>query len=271
MYRRTSVSPVWAALLLAALLACWPTASAHADAYTGAGVVQVKEMPPQAGSKALPGGSVSTLSTATSANGTFYCSVAYAAIQATPSSFVIGNCPQNTEVHRMMKSGLVDVGQGVNDHYEGGYILGPFGGCGWIRSAQSNANNTTTAWNQCDPNSIGYRQDEFMYRFASGQYYYDGCSGDASCAGTPVNNRQTCYTVANVRPWLSGQALPAPIRFIPANATFGTLPNGQPAPRLAWRYVTKYPTTDGTYWVMARDRALVSGQANWVFVPLSCL
>jgi hypothetical protein len=153
----------------------------------------------------------------------------------------------------------------VSDTYEGGYILGTVSGCGWIRSTQSNAYNTTTVWNNCDPNSVGYRQDEYMYKLPNGQYYYDGCGGNASCAGTPVNNRTTCYVAANVRPWLSGQGVPPAIRFIPANATY------QSAPRLAWRYVTKYPTTDGTYWVMARDRAFASGQGNWVFVPLSCL
>ena len=59
--------------------------------------------------------------------------------------------------------------------------------------------------------------------------------------------------------------VPTALRYIPANSTVGG------APRLAWRYVTKNPTSDGTYWVMARDRAYGSGQGNWVFVPLSCL
>lgn len=164
-----------------------------------------------------------------------------------------------------MKSESVDVGQGETDTYESGYIFGSFSGCGWIRSAQSTANETTTVWNNCDPASIGYNQDEFMYRFADGTYYYDGCGGDASCSGTLINNRQVCAAVANVRPWLSGQSLPPVLRYIPANATY----NG--SARLAWRYVTKYTTTEGNYWVMVRDRAYTTGQGNWVFVPLACL
>lgn len=227
--------------------------------------MQVKRAVPMAG------GGGGTTTQATTAYGTFYCSVPYAAVQASPSGFVVGNCPQGTELRRRVKSALVDVGQGQYDYYEGGYIFGAFNGCGWVRTAQSNAYNTTDVWSNCDPNSIGYTQDEYMYKLPDGQYWTDDCSDGASCAGSLVNNRQTCYTVANVRPWLSGQSVPAPIRFIPQNATYGFLPDGRPAPRLAWRYVTKYPTTDGTYWVMARDRAYSTGQGNWVFVPFSCL
>lgn len=256
---RRCLTPVRAALLLlVAALMCWPTASAHADAFTGEGDQQLTTQPPK-----TSGGGATTMSTP--ANGTFYCSVPYAAVQAAPSGFVVGNCPQGTELRRRVKSALVDVGQGQFDYYEGGYIFGQFSGCGWVRTAQSTAYNTTDVWNNCDPNSIGYNMDEFIYRFSNGQYYTDGCSGASSCAGTLINNRTDCWTVANVRPWTSGQSVPSAIRIIPANATH----LGQS--RLAWRYVTKYPTTDGSYWVMARDRAYGSGQGNWVFVPLSCL
>lgn len=260
---RTSPTSVWAAfLLLLALLAFLPTAAAHADAYLGSGT-QIEPLESSTTSDGLStDGSLGTEST--SADGTFYCSVAYATIAASPSGYAVGNCPQNTEFRRIAKSGLVGTGTGQG-YYDGGYILGGFSGCGWIRTDQTSAYNTTTQWNHCDPNSIGYTKDEFMYKFADGSYYYDGCAETDDCKGTPVNNKQTCYTVANVRPWLSGQGVPAAIRYIPANATH------LGAPRFAFRYVAKYPTTDGTYWAMGRDRAYSSGQGNWVFVPLSCL
>lgn len=255
MSHRKTLSPSWAALLLlAALLACWPAASAHADAYLGSGD-QIKP-------KSSKASGVGTKVTA--ANGTFYCSVPYATIANAPSGFAIGNCAQNTEFRRIAKSDLVGTGTSQG-YYDGGYILGAFSGCGWIRTDQTTAYNTTQPWSNCNPSSIGYTKDEFMYKFSNGAFYYDGCYDTDDCKGTPINNRQTCYTVANVRPWLSGQAVPSPIRFIPANATH------LGAPRFAWRYVTKHPTTDGTYWVMGRDRAYATGSGNWVFVPLSCL
>ena len=223
----TSVSAAF--LLLMALLAFLPTA-AHADAYLGTGA-QIKPLQPSTSGGPSTDGDLSTEST--SANGTFYCSVDYATVAAAPSGFAVGNCARNTEFRRIAKSGLVGTGTGQG-YYDGGYILGAFSGCGWIRTDQSNAYNTTTQWNHRDPNSIGYTKDEFMYKFADGSYYYDGCADTDDCKGTPINNRQTCYTAANVRPWLSGQSVPAAIRYIPANATH------LGAPRFAWRYVAKY-------------------------------
>jgi len=79
------ISPAFAALLLlAALLACWPTASAHADAYLGSGT-QIKPLD----SSKIVGGGATTQSTA--ADGTFYCSVAYATLAASPSGYAIGD------------------------------------------------------------------------------------------------------------------------------------------------------------------------------------
>lgn len=69
-------------VLFTALLAFWPAASAYADAYTGSGVVQVKERPTQDGLKPPGGGGATTQSAP--ANGTFCCSVPYAAVQASP-------------------------------------------------------------------------------------------------------------------------------------------------------------------------------------------
>lgn len=251
------------ACLATALAASFLAPAASADeAFTGQGLVQLR---PADEAQRGPAGGSDLTTQSEPANGTFYCSVPFAAVQAQPSGFVVGNCPQNTEVRRIRRSGLVDVGGGEFDRYEGGYILGAFSGCGWVRSAQSTASNTTTVWNHCEPNSVGYTMSEFMYDWGGGNYWYDGCGGTASCAGTPINNRYTCYAVANIRPWLSGQSLPPALRYIPENATH----NG--APRLAWRYVAKYPTTEGNYWVMARDRAYGSGQGNWVFVPYACL
>lgn len=65
-----------------------------------------------------------------------------APIQAAPSGFVVGSCPQNTEMRRIRKSSVVDVGQGQFDTYEGGYIFGAYSGCGWIRSSLSPAPST---------------------------------------------------------------------------------------------------------------------------------
>ncbi len=49
--------------------------------------------------------------------------------------------------------------------------------------------------------------------------------------------------------------------------------NQAPMPRhLKWRYITKYESTDGTgRYVMVRDDRYQPGEANWVFVPRSCL
>jgi hypothetical protein len=200
------------------------------------------------------------------ADGTFQCTVPYAPIQASPSGYVIGNCPQGTHIRRRAKSGLVGVGQGMTDTYEGGYIEGAFQGCGWVRSGHSQALNTTTVWSNCDPDSIGYRPDEFIYKLPNGALWTDGCAGTDACSGTPVVNPHACYAAANVRPWLSGQAIPGALRFIPAGAT---LADGQG--RFAFRYVASYPTTDGTYWAMGKDRAIGGGDGNWVFVNYACL
>jgi hypothetical protein len=218
---------------------------------------------------------VSTQS-ATAAGGTLFCSVRYATIAAKPSGFAVGNCPSGTHMHRQMKSDATATGT-----YDGGKVFGNFAGCGWIRNDQRNAFNFTDQWTDCDATSIGYNQSEYQL-YVNGAPWTDGCTvvpGGPECKGTPIDNRKPCAEVGNVRPWASGQVWSDPIteattgawRVIPAHATFGVLPNGQPAPRFAWRYVARYPTTDGNYWVMGRDRATAANDGTWVFVPYNCL
>lgn len=84
MHHRGTIRAARLALACFAVLTCLPAAAAHADAYTGEGLVQLKSST-SSGSQL---GGMTTMSSP--ANGTFYCSVPFAAIQAKPSGFVVG-------------------------------------------------------------------------------------------------------------------------------------------------------------------------------------
>lgn len=252
--------------LMAATVIASATSSAIADSNMGIGE-QLKPLT----SADVSSGSVQATSSEP-ADGTLFCSVRYATVSAKPSGFAIGNCPYGTHVHRQKKS-TTQTGT-----YDGGMIFGRFAACGWIRNDQRNGFNFADHWADCVYDSIGYNDDEFIFQTSPGTYWYDGCrvakAGDPECKGTQIVNRAVCVELANVRPWAGGYTwtvddiIKEPngaYRMLPANATYGG------TARFAWRYVTKYPTTDGNYWVMGRDRAAQEGDATWVFVPLACL
>lgn len=191
------------------------------------------------------------------ANYDFTCTTPWAPIANQPSGYAIGNCLSGVHQHSQSVSDPVD-----GTAYLGGYFYGNFNGCGWINVIFLSLVKSQT-YNQCPAGSIGHSPSEFMS-------YSDGCSGTSDCAGTPIPNSGYCAEYANVRPWLSGQAALDPLpasRIVPPNAWY----NG--APQLAWRYVTKYATTEGWgKWVMVRDRAhTASGDGTWVFVPKICI
>jgi hypothetical protein len=232
------------ALLCIGMLATLAPASASADAYFGARGAQ---------SSARPGGGVQT--SAAPANYEFTCPLGYAPIANKPSGYAIGNCLTGVHQRSQMVSDLVD-----GTVYLGGFVGGNFSGCGWINVVYLALVRAQTS-NLCDSSSIGYSTSEFMS-------YSDGCT--VVCAGTPIANSGWCVEYANVRPWLSGQQALDPLpasRIVPPNATY------LGAPQLAWRYVTKYPTTEGWgKWVMVRDRAhSTQGDGTWVFVPKICI
>lgn len=192
---------------------------------------------------------------ATAASGDFVCSVASATVANAPSGYAIGNCLTGWHLHRQLKSDLTPAG-----YYDGGKIYGDYAGCGWIGDTTDTMENNN-AYNEC-PGSVGYNLGDFAL-------YTDGCSGDNGCAGTPIDNAGGCYEYGNMHPWLSGQSAQDLYSngYVAPHSTY----NG--APRLAWRYVTKYATSDGwaQNFVMVRDRAHPTGTGNWVFVPFHCI
>jgi hypothetical protein len=203
-------------------------------------------------------------------NGTFQCTARYSTVSAKPSGFAIGNCSTGNTLRRQNKSVVSATGS-----YEGGKIGGNFSDCGWVAGDQSTPINTTDIWTECNEDSIGYNDSEFIFS-SGGALYYDTCRvpnpTGQECKGTPIVNTKACIVVANTHPWKQNQTWTndviydgAVARWIPDHATVGG------APRFAWRYVGKYPTSDGVYWVMGRDRAASAGNGTWVFVPLYCL
>lgn len=239
-----------AALLTTALCAVALPASALADGYL---VAPSEQLTPS--EELSPGGKDDGMVSpdATRMNGTFDCSVPWATVANKPSGYAIGNCGYGIHLHRTLKSDPVDTG-----YYDGGEIFGNYAGCGWIGTGSSTAHNTTDVWGNCYPTAG--QSDGSFWQFT------DGCSGTSSCSGTNRANPASCTAYGNFRPWRSGQNPTDYLRTIPANATY------LGAPRLNWRYVTKYSAANGSgQYVMVRDRATAPGSGNWVFVRRSCM
>jgi hypothetical protein len=198
---------------------------------------------------------------ATPMGGIFRCAVPWASVQSAPSGFVIGNCKQNSELHRQMKSDQYD-----GTYWDGGWVTGNFAGCGWIRVDYSNLVPNSTAYTLCNPNSIGYALSEFALWTNDGTTpKYPNCSDNSATTkctdGTATTASVSCYAYRNFRPWLSGQQVTDPVAIYPAGKVF------------KWRYITRYTATNfgNSYFALVRDPALSPGQGNWMFVPTGCL
>ncbi len=242
-----------AALLLACLATLATPLPARADLYlspdNGATLTPLHPLPPNGFRSPVP--------LATPQSGLFQCSLPQVSVANTVSGYAIGNCSQGAHLERTSKSDQVpDTGK----YYDGGYVIGSFQGCGWIETAQD-AQVGDGVFARCPFGSVSINLTDF----ASST---DGCSGTSSCAGTPRTNPQQCIEYLNFRPWTSGQTLSPTggIRTVPANSTIS-----DGTPRLAWRYLARYPSSSGVNYAMIRDRGLNPGDGNWVFVNKNCM
>ena len=196
---------------------------------------------------------------ATAYGGTFECTVPFANVQAAPSGYVVGNCKSGVHLRRQAKSSMFD-----GTFWDGGYIFGNVAGCGWIQvSLDQQVSDTTGAL--CDPNSIGYRLNEYAVATNDNTTPKSSCSdvpNATKCSdGTTVTSITACYAYRNFRPWASGQGV---------SDAYAILNSGK---SLRWRYITKYGATNfgNSKFVMVRDPSLGAGQGNWYFVQRSCL
>jgi len=228
-------------------IAIW-SATASADVELGA-PGQLRPVPSQPeGNPNVPG------TEDTAATGLFECSVAYATVANIPGGFAIGNCAQGKLLYRTRKSDYV--GTPPAGYFDGGYVDDAFDGCGWIFEGY---NRKTAERNNAGCASPSRGESEFIA--------YKNCPSPCT-DGSPVLNPGECHLYANYRPWSANGVQAGFIRSIPTNATIS-----DGTPRLAWRYVTRYPSADGWsgHWVMVRDRQHSAGQGNWGFVPRFCL
>lgn len=197
---------------------------------------------------------------ATSANGDYKCSSAYADsdVQNGPFGFAIGNCAAGSTVEVVSYSG--ENSQGY--HAYGGFVNGAFQGCGWIETRFPLEKQNSNKNSKCGEGSTG----SFLVAEAE---FMNGKPNSGESDGSYVVNQQACPEYANYRPWSEKNVEQELVRTVPA---YAAQEPGSSAPALKWRYVTKYESTDGTgRYVMVRDDRYQPGEANWVFVPRSCL
>ncbi|HSZ70413.1 MAG TPA: hypothetical protein VK756_08625 [Solirubrobacteraceae bacterium] len=207
--------------------------------------------------KTSPGG-ISPL--ATSANGDYKCVDKYSVVANWYYYYALGNCKEGWEIDVVS---YAPENSQTHEHSYGGFVTGAFSGCGWIDTAyplEKQNSNKNSACGEGSGNEFKVAESSFMEK------HNGGSTGD----GYPVVNRTSCPEYANYRPWSSNNVEQELIRTAPAYASSG---GGSNYPALKWRYTTKYSSTDGSgHYVMVRDdRVTGSGEANWVFVPRSCL
>jgi hypothetical protein len=176
-----------------------------------------------------------------------------------PDGFALGNCRENNELVQPLN---------VNSKkkFEGGYVSGTYDGCGWMQTKNLVPAGVATGDPCTSPSpSRGYSTFASLINCRPYRVKRRG-SGDDTCRdGTLTPNPQPCPRYANLRPWSTRTALDRLSGDIPQNAKFPGA-SGQLFDRLRWRYVVP-----GGQWVNVRDRAIPSGESNWIFVPRSCL
>lgn len=189
---------------------------------------------------------------ATQQSGLFQCSVSYATVANVPGGYAIGNCPYGKYLYRTMKSDFVSTPPA--GYFDGGYIDGPFDGCGWIFESYSNK--------VAERNNTGCSSPS---RPTSDFTDWTNCASPCTDA-SQFDNAHDCPVYANYRPWSTNNR---PTGYMHTIRAHERLADG--SFRLAWRYVTKYASADGSgHYVMIRDRGKSAGQGNWGFVPWSC-
>lgn len=180
-----------------------------------------------------------------------------------PAGFVIGECKQNWVI-----DGQVAARGFHNTPWGGGRVGGNFDGCGWINARLNfiiKWLNQRTRATACRSPSRGFA--DFILQQAPGKYFVWSHPTKRE-DGKPAPNARPCPAYQNYRPWTSLAKPANATHVIPANAKMA---DGV-TDRIRVRYVTKYPSTDGSgYYFMARDLALQSGQGNWVFIPINCI
>lgn len=217
----------------------------HDTAMRGAPATQAR--PARGSSRSMPMGR------------TFACNQPYVVVQALPSGFVVGNCLRGVHLRRQLKSDAYNA-----SYWNGGWIFGNYGGCGWVNSSYATEANPQTQ-SLCGGNSLAMAQPSYMAASneATDEATQGSCSAsDGRCTdGTLTSTTATCTAYGNYRPWLPGQSPTDPIRSLPA---------GTP---LRWRYLARYdyPSGTGQTMVMTRDPGIATGQGNWAWVHSSCL
>jgi hypothetical protein len=201
---------------------------------------------------------------AESANGVYECTDNYSPIANWYYYFAIGNCPAGGEIKVVS---YASENSKTHEHSYGGFVTGAFSGCGWINTAYplkkvGAKKNTECAGPAEKGREFKVEESTFWEKYNSG-------AGSAKEDGNWVVNKVPCPEYANYRPWSSNNVETELVRTVPAYAAEAP---GSHLPALKWRYVTKYSSTDGSgKYVMVRDDRIGGAEANWVFVPRSCL
>lgn len=188
------------------------------------------------------------------------CNTPYIPVSSTPSGYVIGNCLQGVHLYPQAMSNA----DGAT--YYGGWIFGNYNGCGWI--AGKFALTQTQGTVLCPSDSIGYNLGEFASATnASAAAYGNDCNpksnGGPCTDGSSTYLSKACTYWANFRPWVPNQG--------PTDLMSSSLPAGT---IVKWRYVAKYISSSGNYYVMiklANSYNIQRGYGNWGFVNANCL
>jgi hypothetical protein len=189
----------------------------------------------------------------------------YVTVANSPGGYAIGSCPAGSKLFRTSTSSEVTSSWLVGRFF-GGYIQPPFDGCGWMYEGEMSSVNTNVHTG-CAYGSVTRAASTFI-RAGAGNL---NCSSPCE-DGTAVDNTVDCPAYANFRPWTTAPSPTELVTTIPAHGKFTDPADGRSKPRIRWRYVAKYTSTDGTGdYVMVRDAASNIGFGDWVFVPRSCL
>ncbi len=196
----------------------------------------------------------------TSATGDYECLDKYSVVGNWYYYFAIGNCRKGWEIDVVS---YASENTQTHEHSYGGFVTGAFSGCGWIDTRyplEKVNSNQNSACGEEPGNNFKIAESKFMEK------HNGGSTGD----GYAVVNKKSCPEYANYRPWSTSNVEQELVRTAPAYAASEP---GSNFPALKWRYTTKYDSTDNTgQYVMVRDdRITGAGEANWVFVPRSCL
>jgi hypothetical protein len=202
-------------------------------------------------------------------NEDFECTAKYSGIDAGAFTWALGNCPKGAILEAVVRR-LHSDSEPEGNYALGGWVGGPFQGCGWIEyekfKPKAIKSKPTTACSEIASGKYEVAESDFIAK-------HNSAGGD----GYFVVNTAACPEYANYRPWSSSNLEQEKIRTEPA---YASQTPGSNIPALKWRYTTKYNSTDGTgQYVMVRDAAVtikeesekIYGQGNWVFVPRSCL